>query len=288
MPGGRYPITLTDDQSAQWKALHRTSKGGAAAQKALPAKDFFTVSGPSDTTHQLTAIPYKSDYGSSVILTLNGLALVGGNDYTVDYTTGVVTVSETLVAGDELYAEYWTTGELVAATLPADGDTWGTVLDWQSAGYKYLGPVVADSNSGFEATGYDDSGWSTGQAGFGYAGADVSTAAVINTTIDTTGDHDFLVRRTVSTVAGNAVRISFRVDDSVAVYWNGSLVVDNNGDHGPWYANLPSQQIINGSAALGSDLLAIRLRDRSGAVAGGGTDVDNLAYLDVRVEQVVP
>jgi len=125
MPGR---IVIPDDEEMIAELLRqlRRHRSTLATQVPQPAKDSFTVAATPATDYPLTAIPYKSDLGSSVILTWNGVTQVEGPDYSVDYDTGVVTLDSSLVAfltvDDVLYAEYETTGELVAATLPAEGD----------------------------------------------------------------------------------------------------------------------------------------------------------------------
>lgn len=94
------------------------------SQMPQPAKDTFTVASTPATTYQLNAIPYQGSGGSSLNLSLNGVELVEGVDYTCDYTTAIVTVTATLkgtpTPADVLTADYWTTGDLIAATGPVD------------------------------------------------------------------------------------------------------------------------------------------------------------------------
>lgn len=119
MPQDVYPaseVRIIQDILAQLRRL----RGAVAAsvQEPIWEDDTFTISGSGDTAHTLSWIPY----GINVAL-LNGLGLVEGTDYTADYTTGVVTLSTTLTAGDVLHVRYVTTGELkVFSTAPDVGE----------------------------------------------------------------------------------------------------------------------------------------------------------------------
>src|SRR3954469_2973128 len=76
----------------------RRRQGAATTslQMPQPAKDTFTVATTPATTYTLNAIPYQGSGGSSLNFSLNGVELIEGVDYTVDYTTAVVTVTATL------------------------------------------------------------------------------------------------------------------------------------------------------------------------------------------------
>lgn len=103
--------------------LMRAAKRHGSAldvQLPVPRKDTFTVASTPATTYTLSALPISP----SINLSLNGLELLEGADYTVNYTTAVVTVSATLKGtpppADVLTADYWTTGDLVAGSGTPD------------------------------------------------------------------------------------------------------------------------------------------------------------------------
>lgn len=124
MPGRITELSETQIVADLLHASRRQGRALTEIQVPQPAKDSFTVASTPATTYQLTAIPYQGTGGSSLNLSLNGLELVEGVDYTCDYTTAVVTVSATLkgtpTPADVLTADYWTTGDLIAFSGPPD------------------------------------------------------------------------------------------------------------------------------------------------------------------------
>lgn len=127
MPGRVTELSETQIIADLLTDRRRLNAAVTSVQMPQPTKDTFTVAATPATTYTLNAIPYQGTGGSSLNLSLNGLELVEGVDYTCDYTTAIVTVSATLTGtptpADVLTADYWTTGDLIALSGPLSGDS---------------------------------------------------------------------------------------------------------------------------------------------------------------------
>lgn len=122
--GGRISNASPVGGDSEVQASIQGSAGGgiaaASAGDSKSAKDEFPVAATPASTYTLSAIPTRSDLGSSLHLSISGLEQREGTDYTVDYTTGIVTLDASIVAllatGDVILAEYETTGQLVTTS----------------------------------------------------------------------------------------------------------------------------------------------------------------------------
>lgn len=241
-----------------------------------PAKDSFTVAATPATDYPLTAIPLTSDLGSSLVLSLNGLVLVEGTDYTVDYGTAVVTVSETLVTDDKLYAEYWTTGELVAATLTADVDVWTVLVDWDATGWKNKQVALTDTTD-YSSPSFDDSAWSTNQAAFGGYATSPGTSFNTAWSLDTS----MWLRRSVT--GADALRVTVRIDNFATVWINGTEVVSAQpGSDLPGELEFGPFLVPSGVADPTSNVIVVRADDDAASESG------DRCFIDLKVEGVLP
>lgn len=123
MPNGVRELTQPGIIADILRELKRLRRAVTASQLATREYDKFTLASSSDSTHTLTYIPSPS---LIPIACLNGLAGDYGTDYTVDFTTGIVTWSATKAAGDVLGVFYQTTGDLAAFSAPVD---YGSLVD---------------------------------------------------------------------------------------------------------------------------------------------------------------
>lgn len=127
-------------------------------------------------------------------------------------------------------------------TLVAYGATW-----------KYLQGAHGHS-AGFQATAFDDSAWSSGQAAFGSAGGCPYSFAT-GWTIDT----DMCLRIHV-TVPGatTAIQLTYGIDNDATVYWNGTQIqaVTHSG-----CATTTDQTVAVPSWTTGDNVLAVRAAD---------------------------
>lgn len=121
------PASIARDVAGLMKASRRTTAAVGATQMPTWTSDRFVVASTPATTYQLTSIPY----GINVLArTATGgttsAVFAEGTDYTVDYSTGIVTVSATLAASDVIYVSYVTTDDLTALSGPS---ITGTITD---------------------------------------------------------------------------------------------------------------------------------------------------------------
>lgn len=93
------------------------------------------------------------------------------------------------------------------------------LLDWNATGWRY---TFATPAAGWNLPGFDDSGWSTGQAGFGDNGNAAITAAGCATTWAAPNDEVWL-RHSIGGVDG-PVRVYARIDDRVDAWLDGDPV----------------------------------------------------------------
>lgn len=135
-------VVVDDDEQiiADLLRAHRRHRAAAIAQSPiwLPSNgydpDVFTLTGSGDDTHTLTYLPLGLNN-----VTLNGLNLSYGTDFTVDWDTGTITLLAALATDDVLEVWYVTTGELVAATMPPETD--GVAFDVQVDNYRVVSTV---------------------------------------------------------------------------------------------------------------------------------------------------
>ena len=147
------------------------------------------------------------------------------------------------------------------------------VIPYRATGYKFS-VVPFGAGGGFEQPGFDDSGFSTGDAGFGTPSGfcalnnptDVKTTWPLNT--------DILLRKEFNLPAGATnLEVGMAIDNDVLVFLNGQDISGGLRVH-EGCATLDSFifSAPNNILIVGTNLLAIRGRDRGG-----------LSYLDVKV-----
>lgn len=123
MPGRITELSETQIIADILRAQRRQA-ANAISQAPQAYKDELTVASTPQTTMQLTYIPQAN----SIDLKWNSLGTIEGTDYTVDYTTGIVTflsplqtlLKATPAPADTIEAQYTTTGDLIALSGPAD------------------------------------------------------------------------------------------------------------------------------------------------------------------------
>jgi YD repeat-containing protein len=161
------------------------------------------------------------------------------------------------------------------STRPASAQASGTVVPYLADDYRYQ-QVSAGEGVGFEAMGFDDSGWSTGSTGFGTL-TSPSNCSLNNATYVKTAwsiNTDVLVRKRfdLPTDAQN-LRVSVAVDNDIQVFINGTdisgglRIHENCPARGSFVFSAPNALLI-----AGSNLVAVRGRDR-------GTS----SYLDIEI-----
>lgn len=150
-----------------------------------------------------------------------------------------------------------------------------TVLDYNSTDWKYRQvPPAADVPRFYEPS-FDDSGWSSGQEGFGTTNgicawnnsANVKTSWALNT--------DILVRHWVHIPRGaRLVRIQGTIDNDAQVYFNGRLV----------------QTVKSGGCVADAINVVVPVRglERCNLLAIRGHDYGVGTYLNVKVSYVRP
>jgi hypothetical protein len=158
--------------------------------------------------------------------------------------------------------------------------TGGDLIPWQASGYKYLGGA-AGSTPGFEAPGFNDAGWSVGQAGFGSATPN-SLICTLDATVatpwalgSTDAPSDMLLRHTFTLPAGwtSDLVLSVAIDNDIQVFVNGNDVTSTvypaatitNGmvtHEGCATRGSSSFSISHTLLNAGTNVIAIRARDR--------------------------
>lgn len=163
---------------------------------------------------------------------------------------------------------------LVTATAQALPTTTHTAIPAEST-YKYQ-QVDWGNGAGFEAVGFDDSSWSTGQAGFGSSGVcgfPVNTAWDFGT--------ELLLRKTFTLPAGATnLNVTGTVDNDVVVYVNGTEI----GSHFDGFCNTGGINITAPDSVLadGGNLLAVRAHDDG----VGSAFIDQVVTYDLPVYSV--
>jgi RHS repeat-associated protein len=135
------------------------------------------------------------------------------------------------------------------------------VVAYGATGWKAL-PVAFNGNAGFEASGFDDSSWPTGQAAFG-SGGGCPLQSTVHASWPT--NTDLLVRRHLSQAElapGQGVQIWFAIDNDIMdVYWNGTRI--GGGITHENCATIDSFGISVPPTSITTDnVLAVRARDR--------------------------
>ena len=152
-----------------------------------------------------------------------------------------------------------------------------TMIPYLDTGYKYMQATV-NGVPGFEATGFDDSAWPTGDAGFGsIGGCPLNNATYVKTSwaINT----DMLVRKRFNLPGGaRNVVVSFAIDNDVQAFFNGQDISGGLRTHegcatrGNYVFAVPNALVLPGE-----NILAVRARDRGGE-----------SYLDLQVTADIP
>ncbi|HEX7028610.1 MAG TPA: serine hydrolase [Gammaproteobacteria bacterium] len=125
-------------------------------------------------------------------------------------------------------------------------------------------------------TGYNDSGWSSGNAGFGsnpnYEGDDVNTTW-------STSDSDIWLRKTFTISSGQIddVMLWTRWDDGITVYINGVLATSNKGWSAGYHYMGLSEAARAALSSSGTNVIAIRAKNGDYFNPGGSDD----RYIDV-------
>jgi hypothetical protein len=148
----------------------------------------------------------------------------------------------------------------------------GIVVPYGAASWKYL-QTAWGGVAGFQAPGFNDSAWPTGQAGFGTTNNVCSWNNSNYVKTPWTLYTDMLIRRHVAVPAGYGLQIIGAVDNSANVYVNGQDVQDATGGAckgGVINVAVPA------SAVTPDTVLAIR-----------GHDIGVADYLDVQVSLVL-
>lgn len=271
-----FPLTQTDSLSALWglvrKMAAQASDRASVAPLWLPSDGFppdvFTISGSTDVSHTLTYLPLGLNG-----VWLNGAALSYGNDFGIDWSSGVLTLVDAPVTGDLLEVWYVTNGVHISSTT--------VLVDWLSTGWLY-DVVLATDTTDRSATAFDDSGFSTGQAGFG-AGLPWLDSGVgwgpFNTTWDSTApgtQRSLWLRRHFGSIDSGTLVVRVRVDNYAVVYWNGTEILDAVNPSG---GALPERtvEVPSGLIDPTTNVLAVKA-DNS------GDDPDARSAIDVRVE----
>lgn len=150
------------------------------------------------------------------------------------------------------------------------------LIPYLSTDYRYA-IVNPDALAGFEQPGYDDSGFSTGNAGFG-SGGDCPLDPTAKTAWPVASD--LLVRKSFLLPAdASAVKVGVAVDNDVQVFVNGVEISEGLLRH-EFCATRDSFVFPVPDAILhfgASNLLAVRARDRGG-----------ITYLDMEVRADLP
>jgi len=148
-------------------------------------------------------------------------------------------------------------------------DPTSVLVHFKDTGWTYK-QTISGSDAGFEQPGYDDSGWYTGQAGFGTTNGVCpwNNPNKIKTSWDL--GTDMLLRRHLSVPAGMGLHIEGAVDNDAHIYINGQDVENATGGYcrgGVINVDVPA------SLVTPDTVLAIR-----------GIDYGSANYLDVEVE----
>jgi hypothetical protein len=165
---------------------------------------------------------------------------------------------------------------VAAASAPAQQDS--VLIPYLGAGYRYQ-QVSWGGLTGFQAPGFNDSAWPTGNAGFGTISATCPLNDTANVKTPWSSSTDILIRKHFS-LPGGAVRlkVSVAIDNDVQVFINGADISGGLRTHeGCATRNSFVFTAPDSVLASGDNVIAVRGRDR-------GVQT----YLDVRVTAVFP
>jgi hypothetical protein len=148
------------------------------------------------------------------------------------------------------------------------------VIPYESHGWKYK-QVAHGDQAGFEVPSFDDSGWATGQAGFGTTDQRCAWNNEASVHTPWSPDTDVLIRKHFAVPAGTtSIHIAGTVDNDAQLWINGTPLNPVAGD----FCEGDNINFDVPASALGSDnVLAIRGIDRGAAT-----------YLDVEVTATSP
>jgi hypothetical protein len=120
-----------------------------------------------------------------------------------------------------------------------------TLVPYEASGYRYSLIGSGSPPSGWETQGFDDSGWSTGAAGFGTGPGSPDGSCTLNSHVQTIwpgaastssaqnpeGNSDILVRRSVSVPNGVTIplAISVAIDNDIQIFVNGTDITASGG-----------------------------------------------------------
>ncbi|GGT25929.1 hypothetical protein ACFFV7_30170 [Nonomuraea spiralis] len=150
-----------------------------------------------------------------------------------------------------------------------------TVLGYNSTDWKYLQVPPASDAPLFYARNFDDSGWSSGQEGFGTTNGICSWNKAANVKTPWAVNTDILVRHWVHIPRGaRQIRIQGTIDNDARVYFNGRLV----------------QAVKSGGCVAGAInvVLPVRGMESCNLLAIRGHDYGVGTYLNVEVSYVRP
>ncbi|MBA3344940.1 MAG: hypothetical protein H0T44_06505 [Gemmatimonadales bacterium] len=222
----------------------------------------------------------------------NGVAGVG--TWTLGEGPGIntVTASPRTVEQSSPSLPYRPAGVFAPASLNFTATATGGI-DYESSGWRYL--VSANGSfplpiADFDEPDYEDTGWSTGAAGFGQddgpGGNQCDLVLNASATVWPTGT-EILIRKPFSVPDGvSSVQVSVAVDNDAKVFVNGTDVTASagaelNGDGFVSHEGCPTQGsfVFTAPVTDGVNWLAIHARDR-----GGSSYVDAEVSAGVLVE----
>lgn len=145
-----------------------------------------------------------------------------------------------------------------ALAIPAGATT--VVVPYLDNGYSYQ-VVAHDAGTGFEQPGFDDSGFSTGTAGFGSLGeCPLNNATYVST--DWPLDTDILLRKWFTLPPGATdITVSVPIDNVVQVFVNGQDISGGLQSNFFGCASRDQQLVFSGHGTVGTNLLAMRGQD---------------------------
>ncbi|WP_094228325.1 PEF-CTERM sorting domain-containing protein [Methanolobus psychrotolerans] len=168
------------------------------------------------------------------------------------------------------------TATMSMTALADSGST--TVIPYGDSGYKYQ-VVSTGLNAGFESTGFDDSNFLTGDAGFGsiYSGCLLTSSEYVKTSWAL--NSDILVRKEFYLPEGTSnLKVYIAIDNDVQVFINGQDVSSGMKTHeGCPSWNSFEFSVDDSVLNSGTNLIAVRGRDRGTA-----------SFLDIKVTADVP
>jgi hypothetical protein len=148
-----------------------------------------------------------------------------------------------------------------------------TLVDYEAGAYRYQ-VVSHGQGAGFEAPGFDESGFSNGQAAFGSGGG-----CAIQSTVHTNWpiNTDILLRKHVTVPrCATDVTVLVAIDNDIVAFWNGTQIGSNIHEGCATRDNfvyaVPAALVVEGD-----NVLAVRAIDRGGE-----------SLVDLKVTALVP